>query len=367
MTPPRTLVQLTAPGGGGVRDYLELLRTCWTASGIDNRVITMAQADAQAEPLAARLQKITNATGRPCTLLLHFSGYGFHPRGVCSWLAHEIETTRRHLGAQVLIVTMFHELYASGGPPWKSAFWLSRWQASIAARLARASDRLLTNTEAHARWLRNPIGDSRPLAVWPVFSTVGEPALAPPALHARTSRMVAFGLQRTRHRALALLQPHATALRRQGVAELVEVGAGEPFAWPANDLPHRYAGRLGTVELQRLLEDSAFGLIDYPLHSIGKSTVFAAYSAHGLATLNTAVDVNCSDTVQLNGQLVTLAQINTALDGAGGVPDAHALASRQSMADACRRWYGRHTLSLQATAMAEFCDAVAAGSLAQAA
>jgi hypothetical protein len=367
MTPPRTLVQLTAPGSGGVRDYLECLQGCWTASGIDNRVITMAHADAQAEPLAARLQKIIKASGRPCTLLLHFSGYGFHPRGVCSWLAREIETTRRQLGGQVLIVTLFHELYASGGPLWKSAFWLSRWQASIAARLARASDRLWTNTEAHARWLRNLIGDARPLAVWPVFSTVGEPALAPSALHARTVRMVAFGLQRTRHRALALLQPHATALRRHGVAELVEVGAGEPFAWPASDLPHRYAGRLGTVELRRLLEDSTFGLIDYPLHNIGKSTVFAAYAAHGLVTLNTAVDVNCGDTAQLNGQLVTLTCIPTALEGAGGSPDAHTLASQQSMADACRRWYGHHTLSLQANALAAFCDAVAAGSPAQAA
>ncbi len=367
MTPPRTLVQLTAPGSGGVHDYLACLRGCWDARGIGNRVMVLSQAAAQQEPLAARLQKIIDATGRPCTLLLHFSGYGFHPRGVCSWLAREVEATRQQLGGQVLIVTVFHELYAAGGPLWKSAFWLSRWQASIAARLARVSDRLWTNTDAHAQWLRSIVGAAHPLAVWPVFSTIGEPVLAPAALHTRSLRMVAFGLQRTRHRALALLPPHAARLQRSGITEVVEVGAGHAFAWAVDGIAHRHAGRLGTPELQRLLEDSTFGLIDYPLRDLGKSTVFAAYASHGMLVVNTTPAASGDADSPLAEQLVRLSNTTAPQLPASDMRDAAAMASPQAMANACRSWYGQHTLSLQATELAQFCDAVTVGHTARAA
>jgi hypothetical protein len=55
---------------------------------------------------------------------------------------------------------------------------------------------------------------------------------------------------------------------------------------------------LAPAALSRLLQDSAFGLLDYPLHLLAKSSVFAAYASHAaesvdaetLATLAERVD-----------------------------------------------------------------------------
>ena len=47
-----------------------------------------------------------------------------------------------------------------------------------------------------------------------------------------------------------------------------------------------------------LLQDSAYGLIDYPPKYLGKSSVFAAYAVHGCVTLNTAESDLDSDALQ---------------------------------------------------------------------
>jgi len=51
-----------------------------------------------------------------------------------------------------LLVTMFHEVYATG-PPWASSFWLSPLQRNLAARLAQMSDHCLTSRQGYAKLL----------------------------------------------------------------------------------------------------------------------------------------------------------------------------------------------------------------------
>jgi hypothetical protein len=345
--PQRGLIQLAAPGTGGVRDYLECLRTEWAAVGLASHVVTLSESDASQRSLAERLREIVDAEGRPCAVILHFSGYGFHPRGLCLWLVREVEAARQQLGDRLHLVTMFHELYASG-PPWGSAFWLSPVQAWIARRLARLSDVLWTNTELHGRWLRKQVGASVAIEVQPVFCTVGEPGETPPA-RGRVPRLIVFGSPSTRRRALERLPRYAANLQRQGLTEVIEVGSGAATPWPACALSVRFAGRLDIAELRELLETSAWGLIDYPPKYLGKSTVFAAYAVHGCVSLNTADAGFDSDGLQDGRHFLTLAP---------DAPIATTVEARQSIADAARGWYAQHSATRQAAAFAASCRAL---------
>ena len=343
----RGLIQLAAPGNGGVRDYLECLRTEWATAGLASHVLTLCESDASQRSLTERLREIIDAEGRPCAVILHFSGYGFDPRGLCLWLLREVEAARQQLGDRLHLVTMFHELYASG-PPWGSAFWLSPVQAWIARRLARLSDVLWTNTELHGRWLRQQVGDSVAIEVQPVFSTVGEPAETPPA-RGRVPRLIVFGSPSTRRRALDRLPRHAETMHRLGITEVIEVGSGSATPWPEGALSVRFAGRLAIAELRELLETSAWGLIDYPPKYLGKSTVFAAYAVHGCVSLNTADAGVDSDGLKDGRHFLTL------------VPDAliaPTAQARQAIATAARQWYAQHTAARQAAAFAASCHAL---------
>lgn len=343
------LIQLTPPGQGGVRDYLECLKTEWACVGIESHVIELSQASVATQSLLDRVLTLADNSVRPdsqatFSLLIHFSGYGYEQRGLCFWLLREIELAKARLGDRLRVVTMFHELFASG-PPWGSAFWLSPLQARIARRLARMSDAIWTNTESHGRWLRKQVGPSTPIAVQPVFSTVGEPGqLAPTA--GREPSLVVFGSPSTRRRALAALPPYVESLERQGISEILEVGSGEASPWTATGLKPRFMGRMEKPDLRALLERSAYGLIEYPPICLGKSTVFAAYAAHGCVSINVADAGHDSDGVQAGLHFVSLSR-DTAIPN-----HEH---SRESMASAARTWYEPNSVTRQAKAFAASC------------
>lgn len=339
-------VQLAAPVAGGVRDYWQCLRDQWQTAGLSSDVIELDQARAREAPLSARL--VSALASGPCVLLLHYSGYGFHPRGLCGWLIDEIETALDAGRGRLRLMTMFHELYASG-PPWGSAFWLQGRQAALAARLARASDAVLTNTQLHAHWLRRQVRPGTPVQVRPVFSTIGEPPGAKPSAQ-RRPRLVVFGSASTRARALQRLPAYATRLRRLGVEEVVEAGAGDSVPWACGALPLRRLGRLDAPALQALLDDTRWALIDYPSVHLGKSTVFAGYAVHGLAVLNTAPPGPDADGLLEGGHYHTLAR------GGRNWADAP-----QCMADAARLWYADHGLAQQALEVSALLARLTAG------
>ena len=348
MTDP-LLVQIVPPGQGGVRDYLECLRSQWAQTGIESHVIELSQALATTQSLLDRVLSLAGAGDQPnsretFSLLINFSGYGYEQRGLCFWLLREVERAKAHLGDRLRVVAMFHELFASG-PLWGSAFWLSPLQARIARKLARLSDAIWTNTESHGRWLREQVGPSMPITVQPVFSTVGEPEHRAPT-SGREPSLVVFGSPSTRRRALAALPPYVEALGRQGISEILEVGSGEATPWTAPGLKLRFLGRVEKSDLRALLERSAFGLIEYPPKYLGKSTVFAAYAVHGCVSINVAHAADDSDGLQSGQHFVSLSH-DTLLPT---VPKA-----LEATASAACNWYAPHSLPRQATAFAASC------------
>lgn len=322
------IVQLVPPGPGGVRDHAERLRAAWAAAGRASRVVDSA-GNGSPQPLHVQLQAL-----RPTALLVHYSGYGYHPRGLCSALLDELHALRQAPAAPRL-VTCFHELYAQREPPWRSAFWLAPWQARLAAQLARASDAVLTNTERHARWLRRHAAVQPPQ---PVFSNVGEPVMPAPFIE-RRPQLVVFGSESTRRRALRRLPRHGVALQAAGVREVVEVGHGASVTGPALPWPHRFVGTLPAEGLSALLGMAAWALLAYPSDLLAKSGVYAACAAHGCAVFNTGPWRGDADGLRHGYHY-------RALDR-----DAPAPAAAGSMAEANRRWYAGHRLALQAQAL----------------
>ncbi|MES2099800.1 MAG: hypothetical protein V4569_08280 [Pseudomonadota bacterium] len=337
---PPVLVQLAPPGRGGVFDYLQCLKAEWEAQGVSSHVIALSRELAGQHSLAERIAECGMQASQPCALVLHFSGYGYAQRGLCFWLLaelHALRAVRAQRREGLRLVVVFHELFASG-PPWRSAFWLSRWQALIAARLARMADALWTNTEQHARWLARVVEPATPIRVRPVFSNVGEPGVSP-ATGGRQSTAVVFGSAPTRQRVFDELRGHEATLRRLGIEELIEVGNGPRSTGGPTTIPRRHVGRLEAPDLGRLLQAARFGLLDYPSQFLGKSGVFAAYAAHGCVVLDTRRPGPDTDRLVMGGHYLSL----PALAGAADLP-----ASREAIAARLLGWYADHRLTDQA-------------------
>lgn len=336
------LIQVSPVERGGVLDYLQCLSAQWASHGTPSHAVPMSKSLAQERSLDDRvadccLQSGRPAHGSPCSIVLHFSGYGYGQRGLCFWLLRELEILKQARRGSVHLVIVFHELFAKG-PPWRSAFWVSGAQAWIAGRAARLADVVWTNTESHANWLRGATRNGTPLHARPVFSNVGEPAINP-ALSARRASAVVFGSAPTRQRAINGLKGMASALRALGVEELIEAGSGGPSQNPPTALPCRYVGQLAPDELGVLLRSSRFGLLDYESHGLAKSGVFAAYAAHGCVVLNTSPHLSDSDNLQADRDYLALASPAAA---------DLTLAALQARATRLDRWYQGHRLDQQA-------------------
>ena len=107
-------------------------------------------------------------------IILHYVNYGYQNRGVPFRLPATLRKLRRGCGGK--LVTVFHELYASGSPG-QSAFWLQPLQKSIAGSIARMSDACVVSSEPMRDLLRRLAPESSTF-VHPVISTIGEPAFS---------------------------------------------------------------------------------------------------------------------------------------------------------------------------------------------
>jgi hypothetical protein len=341
------IVPSLARAGGGVGSYAACLaRALHECHAVATRFVAatvtadpepgaeLTVAPRQAGGLAASLSRL--AAGDPTAVLLHYANYGYARRGCPTWLAQGLGRFRRQQD-RVPVVTLFHEVYATG-PPWRSSFWLWPLQRRLARQLARLSDAQATSLDLYAdllgRWV-----DRKRVTVMPVFSTVGEPFEVAP-LAEREPRLVVFGGSGARARAFGELRPGlARAVEAVGAEEVLEVGA------PPADLPAQVAGRpvrslgfLPAEAVSALLGRVATGFVAYPPDFLAKSTIFAAYAAHGL------VPVSAWRRPAGDGELRRGEHYWTP-DGGGpelGTPDFQAIAS------AAHAWYAGHSLARQA-------------------
>lgn len=341
----------------GIGDYaLSLARRIRCEVGVETRFIVGDPAWSgparvegfEVDRLAERsraglLRLLRGGAGEARMIFLHYGGYGYATRGCPSWLIGGLEQWRDESKDRFLI-TMFHELYASG-PPWTSAFWLSPLQRNLAARLARLSDQYLTSrrryAEAVSRW---SLGKHNSIRSLPVFSSIGEPDFVPPLVD-RARRLVIFG---TPGRRVQVYKRSAEALDRicgrLGIEEVLDIG--RPINLDVSRTlrtPVVACGELPGGEVSRLLSDAIAGVLDYPAEILGKSTIFAAYCAHRTVPI--------------------IAAYKKASRADGLEPGTHywlsddeseklSLAAGQAAADNAYDWYQGHNLSVHAKTLA---------------
>ena len=272
-------------------------------------------------------------------VLLHYEGYGYAQRGCPVWLVTALERWRKE-SSERRLVTLFHELYATG-PPWSSSFWLSPLQKSLATRLARLSDQSMTSLESYSRVVQEMSGKSPNTETsLPVFSSIGEPQ-SPLPLNERRRRLVVFG---TRGRRIEVYKRSAADLNRIcGALDIEEVlDIGQPIE---NDFSKGLVvrssvlGLLSGKRVSELLLDSIAGIIDYPVAMLGKSTIFAAYCSHRMISIvaNNG-DARPADGLEADSHywLSTTAS------------EHMSLASGQLIAERAFEWYQGHNLSTHA-------------------
>lgn len=320
---------VSPPAQGGVRDYSEIILASLVPFG--SLYLWSQNSNTEIEPVI-----------QSDCLYLQYSGYGYAKRGAPLWLLQALERKRHKIPK---LGIFFHELYAFG-PPWSSAFWLSPVQRHIARRLAELSDFWITNREDSAQWLRRYAGD-KPHAVLPVFSTVGE---MPVYSQIRARKIVVFGGAGLR---LATYRAAGDALfswaRRQAL-EIHDIGPAITDPMVASRLLNEGVlvhGRLEPTEISRLLADAMFGVVAYPAFVIGKSSVFAAFCAHGVCPVLITKDFD-----ELEGCLANvhfypgIPPINIAPNEAGQI----GLSAWQ--------WYQSHSISMHVTCLESLASGV---------
>jgi len=290
------------PAVCGVGDYASGLDDAMRAlsPGMSSTIIAagwkrVAQTHAQAEcrtrrsaphaaALAAAVESALYDTSlQDPTVILHYVGYGYQERGCPLWLINAVCALRAR-NPHLRLLTVFHELFATGRP-WQSAFWLAGMQRRLAERLAQQSDAVLTNSLPGMTWLAKRIRRNTPIAYRPVFSTVGEGTGTARELNS-PSTAVLFASRSTKER---LYQAHGGALEEcmtaAGITTLLE--AGEPADAPTHvgTTAVQQLGSRGASTIRRAIESASIGFLAYPERFLTKSTVYAAYSAHAVATV----------------------------------------------------------------------------------
>ncbi|MBW4643776.1 MAG: glycosyltransferase family 1 protein [Goleter apudmare HA4340-LM2] len=281
---------------------------------------------------------------RPSAVLLHYVGYGYAQRGCPVWLIKGLQRWKTLFPQQPLI-TMFHEISASG-PPWTSAFWLSSLQRSLAASLAQLSDRCLTSKQLYAEIIANISRGKHPqIPVLPVFSNIGEPKELLP-LSKRQQRLVVFGSVANRIRVYQESQAVLDYVcQKLNIHEVWDIGNPTGLNLSSNTkVPILEIGKQPAEEVSDILADSVAAFSNYNPDFLAKSTIFAAYCAHRLLPINAKSSISIVDGIE-TGKHYWMPNPQSSYEPGDKL-------DMQAIADYAYSWYQTHNLSNHASLFA---------------
>jgi hypothetical protein len=277
-------------------------------------------------------------------LLLHYVNYGFQKRGVPFRLLSILRALRKlHRGR---LVTIFHELYASGSP-WQSSFWLRPLQIHLAKRVARLSDACIVSSDNFLREVTRLVPGAL-VELHPVPSGLGEPSLSRDQIANRNPHhwaivggTVLVGRSLRSLRRLFSRIPDSVTLQK-----LFVLGGNEnPAAYSLIaelGIESIYRPRIAAYEASDILRTCSFAWFDYfhrpdvETSVILKSSAFAAACAHGVIP----VFPHRGSMVSIDGD--RLAGPFFVESQGCEVPDA---AGRAKIAAEIYDWYQRHASS----------------------
>ncbi len=275
-------------------------------------------------------------------VVLHMSPYGYQKRAVPFWLAAGWRRLAQ-LPRRPRLITMFHELYAAG-PPTSSAFWLQPLQKWVLREVARASDALRTNREDYAAWLQRVSRPDTQVVVMPVFSNFGEPSVQP-AWTEREPSMVLFAWGIHSGESLgSVVRKAAVCGRRFNLKRMHLIGCKQTVDEAGLGLEVVRHGFMEPAAVSALLSSCRMAYTAYSAEHFGKSTLMAAFAAHGLLVITQGRMTELPDGLK-DGCNV----LNESSLAAWHAVDADRL---QNIATALRQWYDGHSVTENARSYA---------------
>jgi glycosyltransferase involved in cell wall biosynthesis len=213
-------------------------------------------------------------------LLLHYSGYGYHKRGVPTWLVEGLEAAH-----SIPTAVFFHELWVTS-QPWKSPFYFAAVQKSLVRRLQKLASVNFTSTPGMKRRLESA---GKRAVVVPIPSSISPGCAERPWNRSRLTAMV-FGQEHTRERSVRAHSQLLRTLVGSGRLERVklvgkEAGRGSLDYSAAAALVGservQTAANLSAEGIARELKGADFCLSFYPLDFLTKSSTVMAALACG--------------------------------------------------------------------------------------
>jgi hypothetical protein len=230
--------------------------------------------------LSETIEQLTREGNGQDVVVLEYSGYGYSKGGAPRWL---LQGLQRECGEKGLpLVTIFHELYATSHKPWDRRFWTMPVQYYVASGLARLSDGCMANWDAAAQWVQGQVNGMH-VQMSPTFSNIGEPEDVPDYA-GREPYAVCFG---GAGRKEEMYQQHVKtlngALQSAGIEWIVDIGSPPSEAsYTGLNVPIKATGIQPVDAISTCLREASLGLLNYPLHCLKKSGIWAAYAAHGV-------------------------------------------------------------------------------------
>ncbi len=295
----RSLLQIVprAPDDcGGVGDYArQLARRLQELHGINTTFVSAAPAGSLSTvdgfEVLSPLRAVSRTIEPPKALLLHYVNYGYNPRGVPTRLPAQLRRLKNVRDAR--LVTIFHELYAARS--WRrSAFWLSPLQKQLARSIADLSHAAIVSNEVQGAQLRR-LAPKTQIFLQPVMSNFGEPSVTRIELAERDPHrwLIGGGTELLERSLSAFIQSAARIPAPYAPQALFVIGGTESSEIRSlldriPDIVTHYHPRIDSGAAAEILSSCAFGWIDY-FHQPGvttatilKSTIFAAFCAHGV-------------------------------------------------------------------------------------
>ena len=278
-------------------------------------------------------------------VLLHYVNYGYATRGCPIWLVQGLQRWRNTI-VQPSLMTMFHEVYAYGFPPWTSSFWLSPLQKQLASRLSKLSAHCFTSRKDYASLLyKLSQGKHSQISTLPVFSTVGEPKEILPLVK-RSKKIVIFGGCAMRKNVYQnSLIELLCACQLLEIEEIIDIGP--PIGLNLSTIsriPIIEMGRTSASKVSKILQHSLAGFFDYIPGYLAKSTIFAAYCSHGMLPISACYNPSELDGIKA-GKQYWMPEKSTV-----------ELTKLQDIATCAYAWYQEHQLSVQARLFVEQLD-----------
>jgi len=236
---------------------------------------------------------LTGPRGTYDRVLLLYVNYGFQKRGVPFRLLSILRSLRNQPHGR--LVTIFHELYASG-PPWTSAFWLRPIQMDLGRQVGRLSDACIVSSDNFRRELRRNVPHAE-IALHPIPSGLGEPPLSADQIARRDPhRWAIFGGTDLAERSLRSFRKIMPRIPDSIAPRALFVLGGEENSATRSLLADfaietDYRPRIAAADASEILETCSFAFLDYfhrPDIETGiilKSSAFASACAHAVITV----------------------------------------------------------------------------------